>query len=90
MKHITNIAGGAHWDNDVKVIAETDKAVHLEVIGDRRFNRSVGSRAWFPKAAIEIVHECTTTTGPAAWAKVKPWFIAKMTIAQDRVTGRAE
>jgi hypothetical protein len=89
MTIITNISGGAYWDNDVKVIAESDKAVQLQVVGDSRFIRSVGVKAWFPKAALDI-EEFDTTTGKIGFAKIKPWFFSKMSVYQEKVCGRAE
>lgn len=90
MLNITNISGGAYWDNNVKVVAESDKAVQLEVIGNKRFNRTVGTKAWFPKAALEIEEFDTSDCGRVAFAKIKPWFFKKMTIWQEKVCGRAE
>jgi hypothetical protein len=87
--NIVNISAGAYWDNDVKTVAETDKAIQLEVVGDKRFIDCVGVKAWFPKAALEITEYDTSDAGRVAFAKVKPWFLAKMTLWQDRVTGRA-
>ena len=41
-----------HWTTEARVIGETEKAVHLERVGDRRFDDRAGSRAWFPRKAL--------------------------------------
>jgi hypothetical protein len=82
-------AKSGYNDNDVKQLAETDKAVQLQVVGDRRFVSSVGASAWFPKAALEI-EEFESTEGPIAFAVVKPWFMRKATRYQEKVIGTLE
>jgi hypothetical protein len=88
--NIVNISGGAYWDNSVKTVAESDKAIQLEVVGDRRFIACVGVKAWFPKAALDVEEFDTSDEGRVAFAKVKPWFLRKMTTWQEKVAGRAE
>jgi hypothetical protein len=76
-------------DNSVKQISETDKAVQLEVVGDRRFVSSVGVKAWFPKAALEV-ETFDSTEGPITFAVVKPWFMRSASRYQEKVIGTLE
>lgn len=86
MTNIVSISWSV-WDNKVKVVAETDKAVQLEVVGDKRFIDCVGVKAWFPKAALEIDEYDTSDEGRVAFAKVRPWFMRKATKYQEQVIG---
>ena len=86
--NIILVKAGAYWMNDVKQVGETDKAVLLEVEGDRRFVDAVGARAWFPKSALDC--ETVTCGDGEAYdlAEVKSWFIRNMSRRQEMVTGR--
>lgn len=73
-----------YWENQVIERARTEKAVCLEVTGDKRFV-PVGAYAWFPLSALEL-----ETIDDFQVAKIKPWFLNKMTRNQAIVAGMEE
>lgn len=79
--------GYSFWNNDVKQIKETEKAVLLKVEGDKRFIDCVGVQAWFPKSALETETIKDADGTELTTAQVKPWFRTKMNNNQARVVG---
>lgn len=72
------LIGHVFWSNDVDQIAETAKAVQLQVVGNKRFVESVGRTAWFPRSGLTVADGV---------ASLKPWLRAKLTRDQEIVVG---
>lgn len=83
----TFLHGGMFASNEVEIIEETEKAVRVKVIGDKRFIDGVGITAWFPKSALLITD--ISEQDDLFSLSVKNWFVHKMNRWQEIACGRA-